>query len=77
MPQLTIDFTPAQTQRIKDAFTSKMELELFDANGDPRPATADDVKTYLMRELRKVVQTHERNEAQKAHVDASVPLDLT
>ena len=75
MPQITIDFTQAQAQRISDAFTSI--LRPLDANNDPRQATADDVKEFLMNELRQSVRRQERTEAQQAHESGIVPLDLT
>ena len=74
MPSFTITITTEQVQRIRDAFT--YVLPLVDEAGEPRDATVDDVKAYVVEDLRQFVNMAERNKAIKDYVAAD-SVDIT
>lgn len=56
MPDMTITFSPAQAQRIQAAFATPE---------NPSP-DMDDLKSWVTRKLRSMVQQHEARVAQQA-----------
>ena len=71
MPDFTLSLTAQQAQRVSKAFGRYWNLK--DASGNPRDATAAEVKTYLVRQLKGVVTNAERAEAEAA---ISAPAEL-
>ena len=72
MPSFTLTVDVTQAQRIATAFGRYWQLK--DAQGAPRDATAAEIKTFLVRQLKGVVVQQERNAAQAAIAE---PADLT
>ena len=64
MPSFTLTVDAAIAARIAAAFGRYWNLK--DANGAPRDATAAEVKTYLVRQLKAVVIQQERAVAEAA-----------
>jgi hypothetical protein len=58
MPDVTITIPNDQVQRIRDAFTVGLELE--------EPATLDDLKAYIIADIKQFVRTAERAAARRA-----------
>lgn len=73
MPTLTITTTAPQAQRISTAFGRRLNLR--DQNGDPRSATAAEIKAQVIGFIRASVLDYERDEATQAARNA-VP-DIT
>ena len=40
-----------------------IQFGLVDANGNPRPATGQEIKQYIIRELKAIYQQHKQNQA--------------
>ena len=70
MPKLTINTTPSQASRIAKAFG--LRLNARDNDGNPRNATASEVKQQTIQFLKGVVYAHER----QAKIDAMTVPDI-
>lgn len=57
MAQVTITIPDDKVQRVRDAFTYALDLDA--------QATVDDVKAYILRDLRQFVLTAERRAARE------------
>lgn len=64
MPSFTLTVNAAIAARIDKAFGRYWNLK--DAQGAPRDATAAEVKTYLVRQLKAVVIQQEQRTAEAA-----------
>jgi len=64
MPSITINFSPEHATRIQDALTYALGLE--------QPATAADLKAYVIADVRQLVRNTEKRMAEEA---ASAPID--
>ena len=62
MPSITIDMNPAQVQRAAQAVG--VRLNLLDGARQPRPATAAELKRYMIAQLRNTVLDEERRASQ-------------
>ena len=69
MPTMNITFTTAQTARIADAFQFALEL--------PAPATAADIKAYIIGDLTQVVRSAEKREAAADYLETATDVDFT
>lgn len=69
MASVTITTDAGQDARLVPAFTDK--LKPVDGGGNPRNATAADVKAWLIAELQAVVRDYEYRQAQAAIVTSS------
>lgn len=74
MPQITIDASVQQAQRITAALGK--ERNLVDENGVPRDATVQEVKYFLIDMLKRLVLGVEHREAREA-VPVPPSVDLT
>lgn len=74
MPQIIIDATAQQAQRITAALGR--ERDLRNEDGTPRSATAGEVKAYLVDVLKRLVHGSELRAAQEAVAQPS-SLDIT
>jgi hypothetical protein len=68
MGTLTITTTPEQDARILDAFSQ--QAMLVDENGDPRQATAADVREWVVSQLKSYVRSAEEEVAKQNAVIA-------
>jgi hypothetical protein len=75
MATMTITTTAGQDTRLVAAFTDL--LQPMDGNGDPRNATAAEIKTRVIEGIRSVVHNFETREAAEAAADAIVPIEPT
>ena len=75
MGTLTINTTGAQDTRIVAAFTDK--LKPVDGSGNPRNATAADIKAHMVQQLRGIVHTFETRVANEAASAGVTPIDPT
>ena len=75
MATLTITTTGAQDTRIIAAMTDR--LQPVDGSGDPRNATAAEVKTWMIDQLRNVVHSYETRLANEAASAGVTPIDPT
>lgn len=75
MPQLTISFTAAHAQRMQSALEES--LKLTDENGDPRPATMDDLKSFVKKAVVEMVRKSERRTAAMQAASNVTNVDLT
>lgn len=66
MATLTINTTAAQDARIAEAFGAC--LGLMDANGQPRNATAAEVKAYYVNHMRDFVHSYETEKRANAAI---------
>lgn len=66
MATLTITTTSQQDARIVEAFGAR--LGLVDANGQPRNATAAEIKAYYVNDLREYVYSYETEKRAKAAI---------
>jgi hypothetical protein len=73
MPSLTINYTAQEGQRVATAYAHINDWR--DANGDPRDATAAEVKQALINVMRGWVQQSETQKARQEIVIA--PIDPT
>ncbi len=73
MPSTTINYTASEGQRIAAAVGLIKNLK--DVNGDPRSATAQECKEFIIERLRQFVLDQERQQAAQAITD--IPLDPT
>jgi hypothetical protein len=64
MPDITISLTAAAATRLQDAFEES--LNLTDEDGNPRAATLQDAKDYIVADLKQFVKNSERRVAVKA-----------
>jgi hypothetical protein len=69
MPTLTIDFSNAHGARIQDALTEAFELEA--------PATMEDLKAYVIADVKQFVRTSEKRVAAQAAQANVTDVDLT
>lgn len=69
MPSLTITLSPGNAQRVAEAFDSFLILD--------HPTTVDDVKAYLITQLKEIVRNHERRAARAAADAGIVDVDPT
>jgi hypothetical protein len=69
MASITLTFSAAHATRIQDALTEILDSQ--DQNGDPRPATIDEFKGYLVNEIRQFVVDHERLVERRAAENAA------
>lgn len=70
MADLTITIPDTAVQRVRDAFTEMLDLG--------QPATVEDVRQYIIADLKQKVQAAERRVAQRAAQDAGGDLpDIT
>lgn len=70
MPSITLSFTAQQAQRIQAALENTSTF--VDETGNPRAATADDLKYFVKQAIVRMVLKSERRAA-AAQVDASIP----
>jgi len=75
MPTLTINFSNAVALRIQDALEEGLRLE--DGNGDRRPATMNDLKDYVVADVKQFVRTAEKRIARRAAEAVVEDVDLT
>ena len=64
MATITLTFDAANATRIQDALTEMLDLR--DEGGEPRQATPDDYKAYLIAKTKQIVKTAERRVAERA-----------
>ena len=63
MPTLSIEIPTEAVTRIQDAFTYALNhsgLPLVDENGEPRTADVNDVKAYVIADLKSFVRNAEK-----------------
>ena len=80
MPSITINFTNAQTQRIKDAATGALNPGDWDEGSHvftPRPATVEDIKDFIIRDLKRLIVSYERNQAKLIAHNSIDEVDFT
>ena len=75
MATMTITTTAPQDTRLVAAFTDL--LQPVDGNGDPRNATAAEIKTKVIEGIKSVVHNFETREAAKVATDAITPIEPT
>ena len=75
MASVTINFSTEHAVRIQSAL--EQTLMLKDENGDPRPATVADLKTYIVADVRQFVRSAERREAARVSRVGIDDVDLT
>jgi hypothetical protein len=75
MPTLTINTTANQAQRVAAAFGKQHNTR--DASGNPRPATAEEVKEQVIQFLKQAVLSQERSAAAQSAESAITEMDLT
>lgn len=73
MATLTITVPDGQVARVRTAIGSA--LNLVDGNGDPRDATADEVRQYLVDTLKAQVRAEEEDAAADAARSAVTDVD--
>jgi len=64
MIEVTLTLTNAEGKRLQDALTESLDLEA--------PATVEDLKGYIIADLKQIVRTSERRVAQQAIVDTEL-----
>jgi len=69
MPSVTINFTAANADRLKTALKQSLQLE--------DDATVEDLKTYIIADLKQLVRHAERREAQRIAMSNSDPVEIT
>lgn len=74
MPTITITTTTAQGNRVASAFGKSLGLK--DGNNQPRDATNAEVRAYLVKALRDVVFSVERQAAEQAALATVSVADL-
>ena len=75
MATLTITTTAPQDVRLIVAYTDL--LNPIDGNGDPRNATAAEIKAHVIAGIKSVVHNFETREAAKTATDAITPVEPT
>ena len=73
MGTMTINTTTEQDTRLVAAYTDL--LRPVDGNGDPRDATAAEIKARVIEDIKGVVHSYETRVANKAASDAIVPIE--
>lgn len=63
MPSITINLTAAQTDRLRAAFTERLE----------RDPTLEDLKQYIIDDLKRIVREYEVIKARRDAVSALPP----
>ena len=75
MGTMTINTTASHDVRLVAAFTDL--LQPVDGNGDPRNATAAEIKARIIQDIKGTVHTFETREANEAASAAIVPIEPT
>jgi hypothetical protein len=75
MPQLVIDTTAQQAQRLTRA--CGRQWGLVDENRAPRDATAAEIKIYVIRVLRDIVRKQEERDAAEVIKQNETPFEPT
>jgi len=78
MPTMTITTTAEQAQRVSAAVGN--HLQLVNGSGQPRNATAEEIRQFVIAELRGIVLRYERKTAEQAAfttIGAATPFEPT
>lgn len=75
MGTLTITTTAPQDVRLIAAYTDL--IKPLDGNGDPRNATAEEIKARVIQGIKSVVHGFETHEAAALAADAIIPIEPT
>jgi hypothetical protein len=75
MPSITINFSAEHASRISAALTET--LSLTDAEGAPLAATVEDLKTYIIKDIRQLVRNSELRVAERAAREQATNIDIT
>jgi hypothetical protein len=75
MPSLTLTFSGAVATRLQDAIEETFRPE--DVDGNPVPATADDLKDLVVNHLKQVVRASETRVARREADLTIADVDVT
>ena len=75
MGSMTISTTAEQDDRLIAAYTDL--LQPTDGNGDPRNATAAEIKARIIEDIKGVVHSYETAEAADTATSVIVPIEPT
>ena len=69
MADVTITIPPAEEQRVRDAITIALGLD--------QPAVMDDLRQYIINDIKQLVRNTEKREASKTAADAIIDVPIT
>jgi len=75
MPSVTLNFSAEHALRIRTALEETREL--VDEEGEPRTATVEDLKEYIIADVVRFVRTSEKRVAARAAQAGVDSVDIT